>query len=249
MADNVIQILNLNKFYDTGVRVQVLFDLSLGIRRGEFTAIIGPSGSGKTSLLNIIGLLDGFDSGEFTINGTDIARLNPDELAVFRNRNLGFIFQFHYLLPEFTALENVLFPVTIRKVKTTPELIKRAEMLMERIGIRGQRDKFPNQMSGGQQQRVAIARALMNKPSLILADEPTGNLDQTSSDQVIRLMREILAEERVSLVMVTHDREIALKSDRVIELVDGKLCKDITLKDKNPEQVREELARHTCFME
>lgn len=243
---DIIVLDKINKFYGDTVVVQVLFDIDLTIRSGQFTAFIGPSGSGKTTLLNIIGLLEPPTSGKIYLDGQDISELDRDELALYRNQKIGFIFQFHYLLPEFTALENILIPHWIGKGKPSQEIIDRAMYLMERIGIRQYNDKYPSQMSGGQQQRVAIARSLINQPKIIFADEPTGNLDSKSSEMVMELLKEIIKENNTNLVMVTHDRNIATTADRVIELVDGRINKDYFLDQMGREQVREKLEHLAC---
>ncbi len=243
---DIIVLDKINKFYGDTVVVQVLFDIDLTIRSGQFTAFIGPSGSGKTTLLNIIGLLESPTSGKIYLDGQDISELDRDELALYRNQKIGFIFQFHYLLPEFTALENILIPHWIGKGKPSQEIIDRAMYLMERIGIRQYNDKYPSQMSGGQQQRVAIARSLINQPKIIFADEPTGNLDSKSSEMVMELLKEIIKENNTNLVMVTHDRNIATTADRVIELVDGRINKDYFLDQMGREQVREKLEHLAC---
>lgn len=243
---DIIVLDKINKFYGETVVVQVLFDIDLTIRSGQFTAFIGPSGSGKTTLLNIIGLLESPTSGKIYLDGQDISELDRDELALYRNQKIGFIFQFHYLLPEFTALENILIPYWIGKGRPPQEIVDRAMYLMERIGIRQYNDKYPSQMSGGQQQRVAIARSLINQPKIIFADEPTGNLDSKSSEMVMELLREIIKENDTNLVMVTHDRKIATTADRVIELVDGRINKDYLIDQMGKEQVREKLEHLAC---
>jgi lipoprotein-releasing system ATP-binding protein len=243
---DIIVLDKINKFYGETVVVQVLFDIDLTIQSGQFTAFIGPSGSGKTTLLNIIGLLESPTSGKIYLDGQDISELDKDELALYRNQKIGFIFQFHYLLPEFTALENILIPHWIGKGRPPREIVDRAMYLMERIGIRQYNDKYPSQMSGGQQQRVAIARSLINQPKIIFADEPTGNLDSKSSEMVMELLKEIIKENDTNLVMVTHDRKIATTADRVIELVDGRINKDYLLDQMGKEQVREKLEHLAC---
>ncbi|HPZ43415.1 MAG TPA: ABC transporter ATP-binding protein [Bacillota bacterium] len=222
MSD-IIFLDRINKFYGSEVVFQVLFDINLSIKSGQFTAIIGPSGSGKSTLLNIIGLLETPTSGKVFLDGLDTSRLNKDELAACRNEKTGFIFQFHYLLPEFTALENILIPYWIGKGRPPGKVVDRALHLMKRIGIEQLGGKYPNQLSGGQQQRVAIARSLINNPKIIFADEPTGNLDSKTSNMVMELLKEIVSENNTTLVMVTHDRDIAAGADRTIEIVDGRI--------------------------
>ena len=223
--DDIIILEKINKFYGDEVVFQVLFDI-LYIKRGKFTTIVGPSGSGKSTLLNIIGLLESPTSGKVFLDGQDVSSLNKDELAACRNEKIGFIFQFHYLLPEFTAIENILIPYWIGKGRPPGEIVDRALHLMDRIGIKKFSGKYPNQLSGGQQQRVAIARALINKPKIIFADEPTGNLDSKTSNLVMELLKEIVDEQKTSLVMVTHDPNIAAGADRVVEIVDGRINSD-----------------------
>ncbi len=240
MAD-IIVLEKINKFFGEEVVVQVLFDIDLSIKSGQFTVFIGPSGSGKSTLLNIIGLLETPTSGKVVLEGQDISGLDKNELASYRNEKIGFIFQFHYLLPEFTALENILVPYWIGKGKPSLDIVDRARYLMKRIGIEQFGDKYPNQMSGGQQQRVAIARSLINRPKIIFADEPTGNLDSKTSDMVMELLKEIVRENETNLVMVTHDRDIAVGADRVIEIVDGRINCDFTVDRMGKENVRQEL--------
>lgn len=244
--DNIIVLEKINKYYGESVISQVLFDIDLSIKRGDFTAIIGPSGSGKSTLLNIIGLLEAPTSGRIILDGKYISGLKKDELAASRNEKIGFIFQFHYLLPEFTALDNILMPYWIGRGKPSKEVQERALYWMERIGILPYRDKYPNQLSGGQQQRVAIARSLINQPKIIFADEPTGNLDSQTSEKVMSLLREIIEENQTSLVMVTHDRDIAAGADRVIELVDGRISRDFTAGSLGRENIRRELRHLAC---
>ena len=224
--DDIIILEKINKFYGDEVVFQVLFDIHLYIKRGKFTTIVGPSGSGKSTLLNIIGLLESPTSGKVFLDVQDVSSLNKDELAACRNEKIGFIFQFHYLLPEFTAIENILIPYWIGKGRPPGEIVDRALHLMDRIGIKKFSGKYPNQLSGGQQQRVAIARALINKPKIIFADEPTGNLDSKTSNLVMELLKEIVDEQKTSLVMVTHDPNIAAGADRVVEIVDGRINSD-----------------------
>jgi len=183
MADTLVFLDSINKIYGKEIQTHVLFDVSLEIPRGQFLALIGPSGSGKSTLLNILGALDRPSSGFIHINNQDLNQLNDNQLADFRNRSMGFVFQFHYLLPEFTTIENVLLPYWIGKGKPAKSKIEEAGRLLERVGLGNQINKRITLLSGGQQQRVAIARALLNRPQLILADEPTGSLDTKSGEQ------------------------------------------------------------------
>lgn len=218
---------NVNKFYYTGVATQVLFDINLQIRNSSFNSIVGPSGSGKSTLMNIIGTLDKPSQGKVFIAGKRTDQMTKNQLAQQRNQTIGFVFQFHYLLPEYTALENVLFPYKISKQKVTKEIKERALNLMTFIGIESVKNNLANNMSGGQQQRTAIARALMNNPKILLADEPTGNLDTDASEKVYSLFREINDKFGTTIIVVTHERKIAEKTDRIIEIRDGKIFLDL----------------------
>jgi len=218
---NVIELKKINKYYGSGAfKTQVLFDLDLQVEDGSFTSIIGQSGSGKSTLLNIVGTLDQPTDGEIYINGKRTDRMNKKELAILRNETLGFIFQFHYLLPEFTALENVLMPYRIRHGQVSRKELARAEEIMDLVGLSKVRHNLATKMSGGQQQRTAIARALMNTPKIILADEPTGNLDSDTTETIYNLLREINESMGTTFVVITHDRRIAEKADRIVEIRD-----------------------------
>ena len=224
---NIIELKNITKIYGTVVKTQVLHDINLTVETGSFNAIIGQSGSGKSTLLNILGTLDQPTSGEILINGIPTSKMKAPQLAALRNETLGFIFQFHYLLPEFTALENVLMPVRIKGEKITPEILKKAQDLMELVGLTKVKNNLATQMSGGQQQRTAIARSLMNDPKIILADEPTGNLDSDTTEQVYELMRKINKTFNTTFLIITHDRKVAEKTDRIIEIKDGRIVLDV----------------------
>lgn len=205
------------------VDVTLVKGANLDIEAGHFTAITGPSGSGKSSLLYLLGLLDKPTSGTITVTGTDTTRLDENRLADFRLRKLGFIFQFHFLLPEFTALENVTLPMQ-RLGKLSPrKMTEKGLHLLEQVGMKEQAHKLPKQMSGGQNQRAAIARALANDPTLIMADEPTGNLDSKSSATVQQLLRDIAHSEGRAVVAVTHDESFAQVADKHIHIVDGRI--------------------------
>jgi lipoprotein-releasing system ATP-binding protein len=225
---NVIEVRNIDKIYGTTFKTQVLYDVSLNFKESSFNSIIGQSGSGKSTLLNIIGTLDKPTKGEVFINGISTKKLNKNQLADLRSDTLGFIFQFHYLLPEFTALENVLMPEKIKKKKMTKEILDRALELIELVGLTHVKDNLATNMSGGQQQRVAIARALMSNPKIILADEPTGNLDSDTTEQIYELLRDINKKYKTTFIIITHDRRIAEKADRIIEVKDGKVNVDIS---------------------
>lgn len=226
MAD-VIKLVNISKIYGEKVPTQVLFDVNLSFEEGSFNSIIGASGSGKSSLLNIVGTLDKPSRGEVFIDGRNTSGMNKNQLAALRNETIGFVFQFHYLLPEFTALENILMPYLIKNGRASGEIIERAEELMEMVGIIGVRNNPAANMSGGQQQRTAIARALINNPAIILADEPTGNLDSESTENVYGILRDINKKYKTTFVIITHDRKIAEKADRIVEIKDGRINLDI----------------------
>ncbi len=223
----VIELKNIDKFYYTGVATQVLFDINLQFRQGSFNSIVGPSGSGKSTLMNLIGTLDKPTKGEIYIDGKRTDKMTKKELAELRNKAIGFVFQFHYLLPEYTALENVLLPHRISKEKITKETKTRALDLLEFMGIEDVKNNLANNMSGGQQQRTAIARALMNNPKILLADEPTGNLDTDSTDRVYDLLRDINEDFKTTIIVITHERRIAEKTDRIIEIRDGRIHLDL----------------------
>jgi len=227
---NIITLKNINKIYgpNTANPTQVLFDLSLSFEESTFNSIIGQSGSGKSTLLNILGTLDKATSGDVIINNKNTQQMSKSELSNLRNESIGFIFQFHYLLPEFTALENVLMPYRISKKPISKEVQDRAEELLEIVGLTKVKNNLAINMSGGQQQRVAIARALINNPKIILADEPTGNLDSDSTEQVYELLRKINQRYQTTFIIITHDRHIAEKADRIIEIKDGRIHLDIT---------------------
>jgi lipoprotein-releasing system ATP-binding protein len=218
----------------TPVEVEVLHDIDLVIERGEFAALIGPSGSGKSTLLNVIGLLDQPTQGRVLIEGEDATSLDDVRLTRLRGRAIGFVFQHHYLLPAFTALENVMMPVLAARGRPDEEMRASAAGLLDKVGLSQWRDSKATRISGGQQQRVAIARALAMKPGLVLADEPTGNLDTKSADTVFDVLREINESSRTTFLIVTHDPRLARRCDRIIELVDGQIVSD----SRNDEVVR-----------
>ncbi|HOI85710.1 MAG TPA: ABC transporter ATP-binding protein [Acholeplasmataceae bacterium] len=230
MPNSIVELKKINKIYGekTPNPTQVLFDLSLTFEEGTFNSIIGQSGSGKSTLLNILGTLDKATSGDVLINGKNTQDMKKDELAQLRNETIGFIFQFHYLLPEFTALENVLMPYRISKQPITEDVMKRAHDLLDIVGLTNRKNNLAINLSGGQQQRVAIARSLINQPKMILADEPTGNLDSDTTEQVYDLLRQINQRFKTTFIIITHDRHIAEKADRIVEIKDGRINLDIT---------------------
>jgi lipoprotein-releasing system ATP-binding protein len=219
----VIETRGLRKTYFSKIAVPVLHGVDLQVRAGEFVAIVGQSGSGKSTLLNILGALDMPTAGTVSINGVDIATLDRNELALLRGDAIGFVFQFHHLLDEFTCLENALMPITIRYGVETEAQRDRVIGLLQRVGLGDQLHKPPSEMSGGQNQRCAIVRALANAPKIVLADEPTGNLDNRSGQEVFALMREMNRHSRAAFVMVTHDDRLAQAADRILLIEEGVL--------------------------
>jgi len=228
MADDVADILLLetvSKSYNVGtpIEVEVLHGIDLALRAGEFAALIGPSGSGKSTLLHLIGLLERPTAGRIRIAGNLIDALDEAGMTELRGRTLGFVFQFHHLLPEFTALENVMMPTLIEAGRTNRAMRERAKWLLGKVGLGDALDKKPSALSGGMQQRVAIARALAMNPPLVLADEPTGNLDSHTADDIFALLREFNREEGSAFLIVTHDPRLAGRCDRRVELMDGRI--------------------------
>ncbi len=221
----ILALQDIRKSYRVGtpVETEVLHGISMGLVRAEFVALQGPSGSGKSTLLNLIGLLERPTSGRLQIAGHDTAALGDRALTELRGQSIGFVFQFHHLLPAFTALENVLMPSLIAQGTVTPEAEAVAWDLLERVGLKAAAGKRPGELSGGMQQRVALARALSRQPRLILADEPTGNLDTASADEVFALLRQFNRDHGSACLIVTHDPRLAARCDRRIELVDGRL--------------------------
>lgn len=222
----VLELKNIEKTYGDKMKTKVLHNINLKINKGEFVAIIGQSGSGKSTMLNLMGTLDSPSLGEIYINNQRTDDLSKSKLADVRNKDLGFIFQFHYLLPEFTVLENVLMPYLISSKKVNKEIKDRANELLDIVGLSKVKNNLATDLSGGQQQRAAIARALINNPKIILADEPTGNLDSNTTNEVYNLLRDINKKYDTTFIIITHDNKIAQKADRVIEVFDGKIQSD-----------------------
>ncbi len=221
---NILEIRNLCKVYGTGeTRVDALKNVSFDIEQGEFVAIVGPSGSGKSTLLHILGGVDVPTSGTCNISGTDIGKLDETKLAIFRRRNIGLIYQFYNLIPILNVEENMTLPILLDGKKPDKKLLND---LVEKLGLKERLSHLPNQLSGGQQQRVSIGRALMNHPALLLADEPTGNLDSENSKEIIALLRKFNKENNQTVIIITHDERIALSADRVITIEDGQITRD-----------------------
>lgn len=220
--DTIIRVEALSKSFGT---LQVLKNVSLTVERGEFVSIIGQSGAGKTTLLQIIGTLDKPDSGKVYLHGSSVFDLKEKEMAAFRNQHIGFVFQFHQLLPEFTALENVMMPALIAK-KTKAEAEKSAKELIDFLGLSDRMEHKPNELSGGERQRIAVARALVNKPDVLLADEPSGSLDTKNKAELHKLFMKLRDELNQTLVVVTHDMDMANVSDRVLKMADGQIVEE-----------------------
>ena len=228
MAEEILRLDRVHKSYGVGtpVETEVLHGIGLSLEAGEFAALIGPSGSGKSTLLNIVGLLERPNAGTITIQGREIARLDETAITELRGRTLGFVFQFHYLIPAFTALENVLMPQLIDRGYRDRDMERRAATLLDAVGLAAAADKKPSELSGGMQQRVAIARALAMNPPMVLADEPTGNLDTHTADDIFALLRQFNREQHTAFLIENHDPRLAARCDRRIELVDGQIVSD-----------------------
>ena len=224
----LIELTEIRKGYNLGLssEAEVLHGLNLRVNHGEFVALMGPSGSGKSTLLNIAGLLEHASAGSYRLQGREVNGLNDTELTLLRRSSIGFVFQFHHLLPAFSALENVTMPALMREGRVSARQLAHARELLAAVGLANALDKRPAELSGGMQQRVAIARALVQEPALVLADEPTGNLDTASSDEVFVQLRRMHAERGVTFIIVTHDPRLGARCDRMVELVDGQISRD-----------------------
>lgn len=222
---SIIELKHIWKKYqiDDDVFFTALQDISLTIEKGEFCGLIGPSGSGKSTLMHIIGLLDKPTEGEVLIEGKDIATVNDDTLSTLRNEFVGFVFQQFNLINKLTVQENIILPTVYARKKIDYNPVKRAQDIMERFGIASKANSYPNRISGGQQQRVAMARSLIMEPDLILADEPTGNLDTKSGDEIMKLLKQLNKEDHITVLIVTHEPDIAAKTRRKIQIVDGRI--------------------------
>jgi len=221
---SIIRIEKLSKTYKMGPNeVKAVDDVSFEVKKGEFVAIIGPSGSGKSTLLHLIGGVDRPTSGKIYIDGTDIYKLNESQLAIFRRRQIGLVYQFYNLIPILNVKENITLPVLLDKKDVSNS---RLDEVVNTLGISDRLEYLPNQLSGGQQQRVSIGRALINNPAIVLADEPTGNLDSANSDDIINLLKLSNKKYKQTIIVITHDERIALEADRIISLEDGKIVKD-----------------------
>ncbi|MFZ2973033.1 MAG: ABC transporter ATP-binding protein [Ferribacterium limneticum] len=229
----VLQLKNIRKSYGSGeTETEILHGIDLRLERGEFAALIGPSGSGKSTLLNLIGLLDRPSGGQLFIDCQETGQLDDTGLTRLRGQRIGFVFQHHHLISAFTALENVAMPLLVARGRPDADMFAQAGRLLDQVGLAERKQNLANQLSGGQQQRVAIARALAMSPSLVLADEPTGNLDTHSADDVFALLREVNTRLNTTFLIVTHDRRLAARCDRIIEMVDGDIVADSRVHDK-----------------
>lgn len=224
MSNEILRLENIEKYYSGSVdKLHIIRNLNLSVEEGEFISILGRSGSGKSTLLNVIGLLDKIDGGKIFIDGKEVDILSDSEKDRLKNKMLGFVFQFHYLLPEFTALENVMLPALIDDFSNKSEIEKRAMELLKSVGLEERVHHKPSQLSGGEKQRVAIARALINSPKILLADEPTGNLDEETSETIFNILRDINKNRKQTIIVVTHSKDLAQISDKKLYLKKGVL--------------------------
>jgi lipoprotein-releasing system ATP-binding protein len=224
MSSEILRLENIEKYYSGSVdKLHIIRNLNLSVEEGEFISILGRSGSGKSTLLNVIGLLDKIDGGKIFIDGKEVDVLSDSEKDRLKNKMLGFVFQFHYLLPEFTALENVMLPALIDDFSNKFEIEKRAMELLKSVGLEERVHHKPSQLSGGEKQRVAIARALINSPKILLADEPTGNLDEETSETIFNILRDINKNRKQTIIVVTHSKDLAQISDKKLYLKKGVL--------------------------
>lgn len=227
MSKEILKLENVEKKYSGGVEeLHIINDLTFSVEEGEFISILGRSGSGKSTLLNIMGLLDKVDGGKIFIDGQEVDRLSEEERDRIKNQMIGFVFQFHYLLPEFTALENVMLPALLNNFSERAEVEKRAKELLDKVGLSARENHKPSQLSGGEKQRVAIARALINSPKILLADEPTGNLDEETSEMIFKILKDINKNEKQTIIVVTHSKDLAEISDKQLYLRKGILVEE-----------------------
>lgn len=227
MSKEILKLENVEKKYSGSVEeLHIINNLSFSVEEGEFISILGRSGSGKSTLLNIMGLLDRVDGGKIFIGGQEVDKLSEEEKDKIKNQMIGFVFQFHYLLPEFTALENVMLPALLNNFDKKLEIEKRAKELLEKVGLGERENHKPSQLSGGEKQRVAIARALINSPKILLADEPTGNLDEETSEMIFKILKDINKNEKQTIIVVTHSKDLAEISDKQLYLKKGVLVEE-----------------------
>jgi lipoprotein-releasing system ATP-binding protein len=223
MENTILKAKSLSKYFHEPETFQVIKNISFDVNKGEFLAIMGKSGSGKSTLLYLLSTMDTDFTGELEMNGIDLTKKSQNELAAFRNNNIGFVFQFHYLLPDFTALENVMLPALKQGKKSKEEIREKAYELLKRFDLQDRAYNKASKLSGGQQQRVAVARALVNDPAIIMGDEPTGNLDTKNTNNLFGIFRELAEERGQTIIAVTHDDEFAANCDRILELSDGRI--------------------------
>lgn len=228
MSREILRLENIEKKYSSNSEeLHIIRNLNFVMEEGEFISILGRSGSGKSTLLNIIGLLDKIDSGKIFIDGKEVEALSETEKDSLKNQGIGFVFQFHYLLPEFTALENVMLPALLNNFDKKEEIEKKALSLLKKVGMEERKSHKPSQLSGGEKQRVAIARALINSPKILLADEPTGNLDEETSEMIFKILKDINKNEKQTIIVVTHSKDLADISDKQVYLKKGVLVENL----------------------